>query len=263
MKPMLARTADAAMLVSLLNDDDWVFSTKLDGIRKIINMNQKNLRVWGRDGQLTGCPPRVHKALLCLSGGDYILDGELIGPKYVIFDLVRAGDIIGPKTPFVERHKALVALAALVKWPPCIEVLDMAWTPEAKLGLYKETVDACGEGLILRRSSGVYETGRSVGMLKFKLVHDIDCVVTAVGVDGKSNLELTVYRDGDPVVIGNVTALNGDGPLCVVGDVVVVNYLYASADGHLINPTRPQRRVDKGPLECTWDQLVVGQKYRT
>jgi hypothetical protein len=114
------------------------------------------------------------------------------------------------------------------------------------------------EGVMFNRLQASYEFGRrSFSLLKVKFIKDVDCVVTALNLDSKANMQLAVY-DGDELrIIGECTALAGDGARVKPGDVVTVQYLYAldPSAPRLYQPTRPRIRTDKSPRECVLDQI--------
>ena len=79
------------------------------------------------------------------------------------------------------------------------------------------------------------------------------------GINGKDNLLLGVYRDGEMVEVGKVSALTGDGPRVSIGDVVTVKVLYASAAGKLYLPVTPHLRTDKSRTDCGYEQIIALQ----
>lgn len=111
------------------------------------------------------------------------------------------------------------------------------------------------DGLIFRRTDDPYFPGETSAVKKFKFVSDIDCHVTAVGIDDKSNCELSVY---DPIsdqhfAVGKAST-NGKGRIAV-GNVVRVRFLKFTGS-RLREPRIVEVRDDKSPLECTVDQLI-------
>ncbi len=188
--------------------------------------------------------------------GDFVLDGELIGNTYWIFDLPLAGTMINPSSPYSERRNTLDELFRL--WQPehC-SLLPIARTQIDKLQLSLDVIAAGGEGLICNEIDAPYLSGkRSKHMLKHKLVKQADCVVIDKGREGKDNLTLALWDDKVLREIVDVSALTGDGPRCSIGDVVTINYL--GWNGHrLTQAVRPCLRHDKAPAECTIDQVQL------
>ena len=117
---------------------------------------------------------------------------------------------------------------------------------------------------MIRDRDAIYTPGlRSPGILKAKFVKTVDCVVLGLRRNGKDNVVIGLHdADGTMVDIGEVTGLAGDGNTLKVGEVCEVQYLYAvdPLRPRLVQPTRPTRRTDKTPDECTLDQIQFTDK---
>lgn len=262
-KPMLATAVDNATMMELASNDDWWFSPKLDGVRKLVEVNHGKVTTWGRDGQVTSLPQVIAQRLSSdLQGGRFILDGELMATKpfvtYAVFDVIEVEGLTDASWAYEKRLLALRELGRLAKWSGTVQVLDVAETTEAKINMFKRVSDANGEGLILRRRLARYKYGRSRDMFKFKFRKTLDAFVVRLGDEGKDNIVIAVYDGaGDVCELGPVSALTGDGPSVKVGDVVTVTYLGSYDGGKLIQPVKPLIRSDKTPEECLLDQLQI------
>lgn len=105
-----------------------------------------------------------------------------------------------------------------------------------------------------------------VGWCKVKAEETVDCVVTGVEpgkgkYDGLvGSLEGSVYRDGELVVVANVSGMTDDERKAMsvndAGRVFEVAYQYVGAKGKLRHPRFVRWRDDKPAKECTWDQLA-------
>ena len=208
----------------------------------------------------TELPAAIRTDLARLPRAEWVLDCELISGRALwVFDLPVGAGRATPTMHFGARYEILTAL--LHTWQPKsgINLLPLAVETTSKLQLAHGVLSANGEGIIAKRLDGQYMSGkRSHAMKKLKFYRDIDCVVTDMGREGKSNLGLGLLSSrGDMIDVGEVTSLAGDGPRVKVGDVVCVKYLYAvdPARPRLYQPTLPRLRDDKPADQCTLDQL--------
>lgn len=276
--PQLAESVDKKTLPTYVVDDRYYFEQKVDGHRKCIVVENSKVQVIGRDGQQTGLP-MAHRFQL---PGGWIFDGELVGDIFWVFDLVSAGNQVGPDDPYSWRRDVLDNLAPSLECDD-VKVLPCARTTEEKLALCKQVIENGGEGIMIKDASHTYQSGkRHRGLLKAKFVKDVDAYITRFGVglsssgsgQPKANCELAVKNDnGDEVIIGECIIhpkerlltctydefQSGDGSLTCV---VTVNYLYVVNPDkpRLVQPTRIRPRFDKAPDECLLSQLRFTDK---
>jgi bifunctional non-homologous end joining protein LigD len=264
---------DQAGFLKLAEDDNWVMSQKLDGVRALVEYEKGKLKAWGRDGQPLSINMNTVENHLrnVIPKGRFVFDGELLKNeviynvtyRYFVFDLVEAAGIVSPSDPFGERLAALEHVSQLCKWDmsPSIAQLLYFKTTDEKLRLIRRLYLNRAEGVMARRADSGYEFGRrSPKLVKFKFVKDADCVVLERNRDGKENVVLGVYDNGELKEIGVCSALTGHGEFCQPGQVVTVNYLYLGPHGRLVQATNPRVRLDKAPTDCDLDQMVSTNK---
>ena len=257
LSPMLATQVDVEALPSLVDDDAWMLDQKLDGQRRLVAIVDARPQAFGRRGTSAKLPRQVERDLSVLSGGEWLVDGELMDDVFWVFDVVRApAGHITETTPYAVRRRALDGIAPHIT-TGSVHVLPCAAEKVDKDALVGAVRTLGCEGVVARHIEGAYEFGdRSRTMLKAKFFRDIDVVVTRVRVDGKENFGIGLVREGEVIEIGTCSALfRGLAPV-EVGQVLTVHYLYANERGHLQHPTRPKVRNDKAPEECTFDQLI-------
>jgi ATP-dependent DNA ligase len=239
--------------VRMVNDPDWGLDIKVDGRRLLVDLNGEPVG-YNRAGDRAPIPSGIDQELQRAGKANLHLDGELVGTTLWVFDMV------GPSVPDVWgiRRLALDNLL-LYRWQPdpaFVRAVLWAVDVEGKAALVRRVREEGLEGLIAKRLDSRYEPGkRSTGWRKLKDVKTVDCVVTRLGVDGKKNMAVALWRDGELVEVGEVSALTGDGPSALPGDVVEVTFLYLGANNRLVQPVTPKIRLDKKPGECTWNQL--------
>lgn len=92
--------------------------------------------------------------------------------------------------------------------------------------------------MVFKLRHAAYLPGRPASggsQLKFKFVQTATCHVYGLN-NNKRRVQIVVYSDGTPVMIGNVTIpANHDIPS--VGAIVEVRYLYAFTGGYSYQPT--------------------------
>lgn len=259
-EPMLAdkKLIDFARVVPLCEDDLYGEQQKIDGDRLLIHVEDGDVRAMSRNGlPLAGVKADILGQFKGMKGR-WVFDGEYFERRYLIFDLVEGAGRSFTDEPLWRRYKTLQTF--FEQWNPHhVSLLPLHTSHAAKVELAQFVIAERCEGTIFKLLESPYRVGvRSDDWLKWKLWYDIDCHVTELRRDGKSNMVLTVYRDGKPVEIGEVTANAGDGRHVKVDDVVTVKYGYLSAAGRLVQPTKPRLHMhgDKAPTDCSWYDLV-------
>ncbi len=236
--PMLAMVADEARADSLLADDSYATQCKYDGERVTVSLRRSGIQAANRKGEarpLTAPAEADLKKLLALPDfGDEretVLDGELMGDVYVVYDLVTLRDNDMKKRSFDERYAALEELLA----DNLGLLAPTAWTEEEKREMLAKANKEGWEGVMFRHADGEYITGRSPSLLKHKLWATCTCRVLTVNTQRSIQVALRDEKDNE-VFVGNVTVpVNQDIP--DADDLVEVRYLYAMEGGSLYQPT--------------------------
>jgi ATP-dependent DNA ligase len=254
---MLATEADVDELPRLVSTEEWSFSQKIDGQRRMVAVKDGRARAFRRSGAEGSLPRQVQRDLAILTGGEWLIDGELAGDVLWVFDLIRApGDRMSEHTSYGERRSGLQGIAAHIT-TNAVRVLPACRSSQAKQTLVDAVRSGGGEGVVARHVDGTYEFDtRSRWMVKVKFFREVDVVVTRLRVEEKENFAIGLMRNGELIEIGTCSTLFRGLPALAVGQVVTVRYLYANDRGHLQHPTRPRLRDDKGPEDCTFEQLV-------
>ncbi|MGJ9422981.1 non-homologous end-joining DNA ligase [Aeromicrobium sp. CF3.5] len=189
--------------------DDWAYEMKWDGIRAVAHVHDDGARLTSRNGHdLTVSYPEICEALAAdptLTGT--ALDGEIVAfgsdgaPDFgllqhrmgvtsardvaaaarqapahlLVFDLLAQRDQDLREQPYTARREALAALdigddpEAIVRVPPAFDgALDEAVAHSLEQGL---------EGVIAKRCSAVYRSGRGSSWVKIKHQRTQDVVV--------------------------------------------------------------------------------------
>ena len=267
LRPMLATEYPNSKLMEAVKSRDWIVEQKLDGHRVLLEVTNGRAKAIGRNGQSS-----QHNALFMQRGyandlkqlpADCVLDGELVGDTFWAFDLPYWAERANPINPSDPLHVRRAQLDNLFDfWSPdrsYFRLLPQATKELDKSKLALTVLQGGGEGVMLKPLASTYRSGvRAKDICKIKFVKTVDCVVSAVGTQGKENYELSLYVrriDGTSSLqtVGRCSAIGKDK--VNVGDVIEVKYLYVGADGRLYQPRMMRVRTDKDAMECDIVQL--------
>ena len=280
-----SRPEDVAPYIA---DDDWIMQQKLDGARmQAIYMEtpEEAVGTWTftNDGV---APIKFAAALLVLPqleaelekwrqatapGANQItFDGELIieTGTYHIFDVLEWHDwaarqqLITPEHSLAGRIAFLHGLGLEASWRPHVKLSPTAWTSDEKAAMWAAVQEAGVEGAVSKHLHSTYLPGaRTKQWLKHKLVKDADVVVLNAtrtfkpnGVVEKGSAVFGVYV-GDKLKKIGAASLIGKDLTISRGDVVKIAYLYLGENGSPVQPRIIEKRDDKLPEECTWEQF--------
>jgi bifunctional non-homologous end joining protein LigD len=182
--------------------DDWLLERKLDGERCVARKAGEEVRLESRTGKdLSGTYPEVHAAVAAQRAGALVLDGELVAfdgeqtsfsrlqqrlgtsrPSraqiaafpvvYCVFDLLAFDGEDLAALPLLERRARLTAAVRSGSTLQLSEVLR-GDAPS----LFDHACRSGWEGLIAKRATAPYATGRSKDWLKLKCVWEQELVI--------------------------------------------------------------------------------------
>lgn len=263
--PQLAQATDTTSLTDFIHDDSWVMEQKLDGHRLLLMSPGVDMppTALTRNGTIyTRKLPRAIQDFR-FPEGELILDGELVGDTYWVFDLPRfavpQGEV-GIERPLWTRRAQLEGLLAMIQHP--FKIVPQAQNADQKIRLSEAALRGNFEGLVLKKVDAPYRSGgRTPEWLKVKFVATADCVVLDVRDDGKESARLGLVDGVTLVDVGRASLIGKEKNGTIrPGDVVEVRYLYCGAGNRLYQPTILRLRDDKMPPECTIDQLKMVNK---
>lgn len=241
-----------------LADNEWALEQKMNGSRLVVDGTMGRLRFFNKEGSSTNGPRAALKELEILTSINAVLDGEVVGKEFWVFDMPACGTLVTPASPWDDRRAALEALFNPKIWKPRFtRLLPAATTTARKRALRKKVWAAGHEGVMLKRRDAPYRMGeRTSDWLKDKNVRTVDCIVQSFGTE-KHNMQLTVYRDGELVEIGECSRYEGQAPQAKIGDVIEVAFLDAGSpeSPRLCQPHAKRLRADKSAASCLLDQL--------
>jgi bifunctional non-homologous end joining protein LigD len=111
----LLNPIDESEALKLINDDNWCAQEKFDGRRLLLEKKGEAIHGINRRGLIVGLPSPVVVAAQGFNG-DFILDGEGIGDRLHVFDMLALdGENLRSKS-YQERTAALLNLLASAAW---------------------------------------------------------------------------------------------------------------------------------------------------
>lgn len=247
LRPQLLNPVGEADIERLLRDDAYVSQTKLDGERRLILIENGEVRGTQRSGLLVPIPQSLREALGPIAReftGRTVIDGEDLGDAgFVAFDLLELDGCDLRSSPFVRRFTRLDALLGSTT----VRATPVYVGEAAKRAHFERVRGEGGEGVVFKVGDSPYVPGRpSAGgdQVKAKFTASATLEVAAIGRAGKRSVTLLARRGAERVAVGNVTV-----PANVEvkpGELVEVRYLYRTgADGALFQPVLTAIRSDK------------------
>lgn len=244
--PQLLNTIrEESVLENLLNDTVHIMQEKHDGERRPVLVENGVVSAMNKEGVISALPKNlVDDALLI--GSDIRFDGEVIGERYVAFDLLEwQGENLREK-PYKERFEKLKEIFEPLHFSG-IEVTNSAQTPEEKQALFVELKARHAEGSVFKRADAAYAPGRPASggsQMKHKFVEV--CSVRVSARNNKRSVAVECWdNDSDTAIaLGDITIpANHDIP--EVGAIVNVRYLYKYDNGSLFQTTYLGARDDQ------------------
>jgi ATP-dependent DNA ligase len=140
-----------------------------------------------------------------------------------------------------------------------IGLVRIASGTDDKTALLQEVIDISGEGVMFRLKQGHYQPAkRSSSLIKYKLVNEADCLVTAAHPT-KESVTLSVFNDdGDLIEVGQASTI-GKTPTPTVGSVweTKFQYVMSAETPRMVQPRLSRIRDDKSPGECQLIQFAT------
>ena len=245
-----------------LCDNEFGMQKKYDGKHVMVRTRNRQGQAFNKKGQ----PILIHEQVMTdvlACGRDLEIDGELIGLRYVVYDLLSLEGKNLRGESYQARHAKLPrAFNVAGGFGGSVEVAPLIVGERDKRAFFQELQDGHEEGVVFKRLGSTFVPGRpSSGgdFLKHKFYATASCIVTA-GRDGKRSVGVTLLDGTVRVPVGNVTIPNTkvNGQLIPVPEensIIEVRYLYAYRGGSLYQPVYLGPRDDVDAEECQISQL--------
>lgn len=241
------------------------FQEKHNGHRLIICKENGALSLFNREGEKSSKPLslRIKNALLSHRLAGFVIDGEMVGGTFFIFDALILGDEILVNDTYEYREARYHA--EFDGYNSQLVPVETARTQEQKRQLWDEVLASHGEGLVSKNMTTAYREGLppescSDKHWKLKFTKECDVVVIGPSPEGKDSVEIGVYDDQ-----GNLHRVSGCSLRnrfhVIVGDVLTVRYLYATRENHIVQPVLIRKRTDKAAQTCGVSQLIKNKNF--
>jgi bifunctional non-homologous end joining protein LigD len=243
----------------MMQDDRFLSQQKHDGKRLLVGRSGDTIFALNRKGKSCGFPAEVAQAAARVAPGDFLLDGELVGEVYHVFDALQVTGADIRSRPYTERHESAGRVVSEQITSFHVQWVPSAVTTEQKQGLHQQMLDSNAEGVVYKRKDAPYTAGRPAsGGDQFKHKFVETCSARVAAQNDKRSVALEMMDDeGAWVFVGNVTVPQNQ-PIPDVREIVEVEYLYAFPNGgSLFQPVLLGRRDDLAPEDCTTDQLKL------
>jgi ATP-dependent DNA ligase len=260
LKPILAETMPEGRLDKYIADPEWVAEQKLDGQRILIHVDDRNVTALQRQGKPTSkdVPQTIIGSFTPLIGkGEWYFDGEMVADQsnrktLWLFDMPLAGDHVTPDSDLEYRKQMLDGFyGGFWEGNESVRLLPTFYDNVDKADLVERVRANGGEGTIFKHLGKPYDQPRNPNaaagvrsrwVLKSKNWNSVDCVVTAIRLDGKDNIQVGVI---DPSFTGR-TVLLGGWNFRIIGEVTALEHrLRAYTSGFMPDAFDSGQRVRK------------------
>lgn len=248
--PMLLTPITEERVPEFLSNDWWM-QEKHDGERLLIRKKLAVIVGINKKGEERPIPAEL-AAEIALIDGDVLLDGELVGNTYWVFDILDRLGFSQTQYPYVRRYDALKTMLTYPVVPArglkhVKRVLARVDQVE-KEQFFNELRDRRAEGMVFIDPMSEYLAGRGSSRLKFKFTSSATCRVSGLNGD-KRSVKLQLRSDNltslpSTVEVGNCTILP-NFTMPHPGDLVEIRYLYAFPGGCLFQAVYLGPRTDQ------------------
>ena len=259
--PQLLNSLDENKLAMLLTENGYVMQEKFDGRRLLIQKQGQIITGINKLGFTVGLPSILEQEMQGAQS-DFIIDGEIIGENYHVFDLLSLDGSDYKNQSYRVRYLALMNLIASFQHRQ-IHLVDLAFTPFQKGILFDQIKSQGKEGVVFKWLDAPYTPGRpnrGGAQLKFKFCESASFIVTKI--NEKRSVSLSLYNGDVTVPAGNCT-IPPNHEIPEPGSIIECRYLYAFRESGLIfQPVYLGKRDDITPEECSVDQLKYKPEAR-
>lgn len=238
-------------LEDLFKDDEWFMQEKFDGRRLMIKKDDECVAI-NKKG-LSILIPEVVADIVKAVPEQIVTDGEIIGEKYYIFDILEYKKenlrTLGAKN----RYDILMSIPQLKYY-----VVPAFFTEEEKRKAFAELEEKEKEGAVFKKEGSQYVSGRPASggnQLKYKFWASATVKVIKHHKT-KRSVTVAVFENGKERDMGNVTIpANYDIP--AIGELVEVIYLYCHVgeEGKLYQSKYKGIRDDQNEDDCHIGQI--------
>jgi bifunctional non-homologous end joining protein LigD len=255
--PQLLNPIEDTQVATYIADDNYVMQEKYDGEHFLLHRTSTNTVLGAnKKGIERGYPECFRSELDALCGAPCVLDGEIMGEVFYVFDVLLLNGQSIRNLPYADRLAALDTLFGAPERTPHIVLVKSYYGKKAKQKRLDEIRAASGEGVVFKLLSAPSTPGKATGtgpQVKHPFRQSATCEVGQAHAS-KRSVSLILYEEGKQVSVGNVTIpVNQEIPN--PGDFIEVRYLYAYRNGSIYQPVYLGKRRDQDVSACVTSQL--------
>lgn len=245
--PLLLESTTARQAQSLI-DNGWIVQRKYDGERGLFQykdgaiqqINKKGFYVAGNTSLINSLPQ---------DQDEFIIDCEVFQEHAYIFDVIKVNGNDIADMPYSMRYELMKQHFSHLE---NFTVVESFVGNDAK-NTVKEFEQTGFEGVVLKDPNAPYYFSRSGSYVKLKFTKSVSAVVARHN-DGKRSVAVQVFDDANPIDVGNVT-IPVNHPIPDIGQVIEIEYLYATSGNILYQPIYKGQRNDVSADECRLSEL--------
>lgn len=227
-------------------DPASVAQEKHDGERRPIRHAAGKTDGLNKEGVIVSLPMNIVSGIQSLAS-QLLIDGEIMGERYVAFDLLELEGQDLRSQPYLARLGVLTGLLE-GKALDGIELVHTARTPTEKRRLFEALSEHRAEGVVFKDITAAYAPSRPASggsQRKYKFVETCSVRVASQNTKKRSVAIECLANDGQTVVaLGNVT-IPENAAVPDKGAIVNVEYLYLYDGGSLFQPVYKGERTDQ------------------
>ena len=258
--PQLLNSCEEADFLPLADDDEWLFQEKFDGERLMMRkLADGSVQGINKKGLVIALPLPLCEAISKIPARSFVIDSEWLGERCAVFDLV---DLDGASLAQIPCEARKIMLDKLIASAPAdaqgafIHV-ETACDKASKIALYNRVRDGQGEGVVGKKKSSPYESGRpnsGGNQLKRKFIESATLIAGEMSATKRSLEVYALDAEGQKVLMANVT-LPESAQIPSPGELVEVHYLYCHIGGKLAQPVYKGKRLDQDLSDAGMGQL--------
>lgn len=256
--PQLLNDVPEGQVDAVLRSDEFIGQVKIDGQRRMARVSAQDVVGSNRRGLQVPLPECIVQSL---QGLECELDGEILGSRLFVFDILSVGERDLRGLGCKARKKVLESMIDL--FGPAVTVLLDAEGEYQKRMLIDRTKELGQEGVVFKHVDAPYTPGRpNSGGSQLRLKHWKDATVIVLGAnaDRRSVRMGVLDAAGTVVEVGSVT-VPVDRAIPADGSLLDVKYLYAFEGGDLFQPTFKNVRDDLTREDALLSRLVFKSEH--
>ena len=256
LRPQLLTPITEEEAEKYLADDLWCIQEKKDGKHGLLRVADGKLIAANKQGLEMSIPSNVEKAML-QHFDSVILDGELIGDQFFVFDILEYQGSDLRILDYESRYEVYLTNKIFPKGSlDCLILVPAYIGVEEKTAFFERIKAEKKEGVVFKKLNASFKEGRPEtggDMVKCKFWATLSAIVDERETGKSSFITYVLNEQGKRVYLGHCTALGKVMPQ--PGDIVELRYLYAYPGGKLIQQNLIGIRDDVTKEECTTKQL--------